>query len=352
MRWKICCLVFISMLLVSSATVLVRAEPKNVTNDRKIGNVHVDASAVLKELGYTEENMASVPEKLKLQIARSYHVMPELHEDGDYYVTITPNSPRAEINLIGTDYVSPYHIPLAHAPNSQDIPDTKDSGGNSVDYMYDQRACLVFAIWDYPGTGAPDLPGLEAAYDSVTDSISSTNAYDYWHFMTNSECTYYYISAWITWACAAYESVDVYWLGHGTVFWWTSAFVSYDAWDDYWGVLFWNLYMPGDFTSNWEYYDYSTLRVGIGDFCYGWGFQGTFLNPGGEVSHDRAFTGPDVETNTGYSSHFLDEWSERWYYDHEGSYYAYSLALDAAENYLLQGENPFSYTDTGTSIWC
>lgn len=48
---------------------------------------------------------------------------------------------------------------------------------------------------------------------------------------------------------------------------------------------------------------------------------------------------------------FSAEWSERWYGYYDGSWYAYAQALDAADYTLQQGENPFSYADTGTSIW-
>lgn len=350
MRWKICCLVFISMLLLSSAAVVVRAEPQNGPKDQKIGNLHVDASAILKELGYTEKNISSVSGKLKVQIMRSYRALPELHDDGDYYVTITPNSPHAKSNLIGSDRVSPDDVDLFHAPNSHNASDIQGASGGSLDYMYNQRACLVFAIWDYPGVRLDAISDLENAYNSITDWISSTSAYDYWHFMTNDQCFFSQISGWITWACAAYESVDVYWLGHGLQWWGETAFLSYDAWDDFWGELPWYFYTPYDFTTNY-FYDYSTLRVGIGDFCYGWGFNQIFLNPGGAVSHDRAFMGPDTPTNVGYSNAFLAEWSERWYGYYDGSWYAYAQALDAADYTLQQGENPFSYADTGTSIW-
>jgi hypothetical protein len=71
---------------------------------------------VLKELGYTEENMSSVSRKLLVQIIRSYNAKAELHDDGDYYVVITPDSSRAEVNLIGSDKIAPYEVDLFHVP--------------------------------------------------------------------------------------------------------------------------------------------------------------------------------------------------------------------------------------------
>ena len=265
MKQKYCCLILALMLLASTTTVLVSVEPQNVAKGQWLGKVHVDASAVLRELGCAEEDMASIPSKLMVQILRSYNVTSQLHEDGDYYVTITPDSPRAEVNLIGTDRVSPYivDLPREHA----EAVGAKSLGGDSTDYLYNQRACLVLAIWDYPGTGA-DLPqDTEDEYDAITSYISSASAYDYWHFMTNSECTYYYLYNWITWACAAYESVDIYWNGHGTEVNDLAAFVSYDAWSDSLGVITSNLYFAEDFDTGT--YDYSTLRLGSASFCYG-----------------------------------------------------------------------------------
>lgn len=332
------------------ATLLVSAEAKNVANDQKyLGKIHVDASAVLRELGYTEADMADIPSKLKVQIIRSYHVTPELHEDGDYYVTITPDSPRAEVNLIGTDRISPYDVDLSHPPDSPDASDIPSSSQDSSDRQDDQRACLVFAIWDYPGTGN-DLPDAEDEYDAITDYISSTSAYDYWQFVTNSGCTYYYVSNWITWACANYESVDIYWNGHGTESYDEAAFVSYDALDNNGNVVNENLYFSDDFDTT-ETYDYSTLRVGSGSFCYGWGFHDTFLNPGGSTSHDRAFMGTDTVISCAYTFEYIDTWGDTWYNDYQNSEYTHTKAANAAAPYLGTGQNAFSYDDTGTSIW-
>ena len=130
MRRRLACLVIFSMLLVSVAPVLLCTKLQNVSKDPKIGNVHVDASAVLKELGYTEKNMSSVPRKLLVQITRSYNAKAELHDDGDYYIVITPDSPRAEVNLIGSDNIAPYDIDLFHLPDSFDMSNSKGISGS------------------------------------------------------------------------------------------------------------------------------------------------------------------------------------------------------------------------------
>ncbi len=111
------------MLLFSTVTVLVSAMPaeKPDATFQRPGNVHVDASGVLETLGYTKDSMSNIPSKLMVQIIRSYNTMPVLGEDGDYYLTITADSPRAEVNLIGTDSVSPYELDLSKPPDIQDV---------------------------------------------------------------------------------------------------------------------------------------------------------------------------------------------------------------------------------------
>ncbi len=122
MKQKICCLALISALLISITVPLIgSAKSNNISkpaNSMKGFKVHVDASEVLRELGYTEENMSNVSRKLLIQIIRSYNVTAVLHDDGEYYATITPDSPRAEVNLIGSNRISPYDIDLSNPPDS------------------------------------------------------------------------------------------------------------------------------------------------------------------------------------------------------------------------------------------
>lgn len=353
MKTKIFSLLLVSMLLLSFTTVLASAEqneqPKtHFTPD--LGKVHVDASAVLRTLGYTEEDETNVPSKLMVQIIRSYDVLAVQGKDGDYYLTITPDSPRAEVNLIGTDRISPYDLDLSNVPNAVDTAEKKDLDGNNLDWELDQRAALCFGIWDYPGDTL-DLPEeTEDEFNALTSDISSTSAYDYWHFMTNDDCTWYNIWAWTTWACETYRTVDIYWNGHGTEVNNDVGFVSYDAWDDNsQSVVTANLYFPDDFTTGT--YDYSTLRVGLSSFCYGLGFSDTFLDPGGDTTHTRVFMGSDTVVNVAYALEYVETFGDTWYHDYENSEDAHDEAADAADTYLQSGENPITYQDTGDPIW-
>lgn len=323
-------------LLASSTIVFARVDSQDPTDFQGIGKVYVDASAVLKQLGYTEKNIASAPEKLLPQILRSYPTYPTRSHDGDYYVTITNNSLNADaVNIVGSDTTVPYTLP--DMPNS-----------NAATDLLAEKACLIIAIWDYPGTGA-DLDA-EYVYDMIYDWVSTSGCYDYWHTLVNDEATNYNVWAWITWACATYEDVDIYFRGHGTeVSIWgltISAYLCYDAWDDFWGVLTWNLFFPADITSG--EYDYSTMRAGVFGFCYGFGFSDTFLDPGGSTSHDRALTGPAGESYVSYSYVFIDTYCEWWYDYSYSSYESYLEAYDAASGY---GGSPYSYDDTGNAIW-
>jgi len=338
-------IILISMLLASSTTVFVhaRTEPKDEV-EPTVGDVHVDASSVLREMGYTDENISTASTGMLVQLLRSYDVTPTILPDGSYQVTITSNSSTIE--------------PTAPA-ELQDIAPAIESEmgttGTSLDSL-EGKACLVVAIWDYPGTGL-DIPPGEDKYDQIDYWISNYAEYDYRKDLVNSDATWYYIWAWLTWECASYGSIDVYWSGHGTHISWQwpwiqiTAFISYDAWDDSSGVNPGNCYVAYDFETDGIHgeYDYSTLRTGIGSFCYGWGFHDMFLDPGGSETHYRAFAGPDGTSDTGYGTVYLQYWGYWWYLASYSTYESYCYADEEAwEQY--SGNTRYSYDETG-SIW-
>ncbi|NLE05538.1 MAG: hypothetical protein GX638_12160 [Crenarchaeota archaeon] len=351
----------VSILLVSIVAVfVVSAEPiantKSVVSaepnsSRGLGKGHVDISGVLKELGYADEDMSDIPSKLLVQIIRSYNVTPVGDIHRGFYLTITADSPRAEVNLIGSDRIAPYDLDLSHAPDGHDISDAQKSRDDSMNYELDQRAFLAFGIWDFDGTTIDLASAAEAEYDYITADISSTSAYDYWHFMENNDCTWYNVWAWITWACSMYNTVDIYWGGHGFEVNNEVGFVCYDAWNDSTLTLNFNLlYFADDFTTT-QTYDYSTLRVGLGSLCYGEGFSNTFLNPGGSTSHERAYMSSDTEIEVDYTCEYIQTYSDEWYHDLVDSEDAHTEAAGAALPYLESGQNAFTYDDTGTPIF-
>jgi hypothetical protein len=221
------------------------------------------------------------------------------------------------------------------------------------------KAAIVFGLWDYSGVGC-DLNFLDEAYAEVTGHITTCGEYDYWHFVSNSDATYYYVWAWTTWACAEYSDVDVIWMGHGGTVNDVTYYLTYDA---YWEMAYpvwlgfeeYAFYFAEDFAST-EFYDYSALRMGIGDICYGAGFHSTFTNPGGELVHTRAFTGPVQPTNTLYSKDFMESMGDNWYSSAYDSEDAVALAITAASDRLLSPPYPsgcsaFSYYDNGNPLY-
>ena len=102
-------------------------------------------------------------------------------------------------------------------------------------------------------------------------------------------------------------------------------------------------------------YDYTTLRMGVGCFCFGYEFADTFLNPnpGGPFFHDRAYTGPEGLTDGDYAGDFLYIWGLCWYDYEVNSWTAYSSAATYAEHELYDDMTPWSYDDTvAGGIYC
>ena len=62
--------------------------------------------------------MSNSSRTLLIQSIRSYNVTTVLHDDGEYYATITLDSPHAEVNLIGSDRISPYDVDLSNPSES------------------------------------------------------------------------------------------------------------------------------------------------------------------------------------------------------------------------------------------
>jgi len=305
-------------------------------NDNAGFELYIDATSFLQEMGYSKENKA--PPEVLAQLLRSYDVQAELLSDGTYHASITSDLPVSTYNVCTLD-------------------DIQTQIGRSATASGSGSACLIIAIWDYPGT-ANDLGSVgEDKYNYIDQWLGY---YDYRKDLVNSDATYYNIWAWLTWLCSEYDNVDVYFSGHGaklwfTVPWWPlfeqlSAFVCYDAINGFSGSLIEAcLLNPYEFkTGALSSYDYSALRVGVGSFCYGWGFSTVFLNPGGSITHQRAFTGPPDSSYTTYSRAFVAWWGYRWYNQGDSTYEAYLHAYNQAATY---GGSMYNYADTGSGIW-
>ncbi len=75
------------------------------------------APEILNPLGYNDTSQ--IPEKLLVQIIRSYNVPAVRGADGDYYCYINADSPKAAVNLIGTDRIcaEEEYVDLTHPPS-------------------------------------------------------------------------------------------------------------------------------------------------------------------------------------------------------------------------------------------
>jgi hypothetical protein len=321
---------------------------KTLELEKSLGKIYLDGPSMLEALGYTEKSIMNVPQGQLIRELRSLPSVSELRDDGTYIVTFGSDS-TGEPKQMAQDVEVPSNFEF--------------NGGAELD-LIQGKACIIVAIWDYPYPDW-DLP-KENAYNTIMAGVSGPNTpYVYWHSLTNSEATWYYVWAWITWACASYENVDLYLLGHGAQFWWgppyypppwewVSGYCCYDcvAW---WGGLDWSkMLAEWDIKSYYVHpYDYSTLRVGYGDCCYGYGFEDDFLNPGGAVTHDRAFTGPEGVVYTDYSEEFGLYWKYWWYTVSYSSWEAYCHARDEAADKIHADWDPpgtpFSYA--GATIW-
>ena len=308
-------------------------------------------SPKLKELGNrvfqalkTIEKSENIDYKKQLELIREYPVQARLSPDGNYYAT-----PTIEAKV---DYIEPELNILSFSQ------ETNSDGSIKQEYTLDGsgygKACLIIAIWNYSQTA--DFPAFPSGeFDSFYYYVSNCWKYDYWHTLTNDEATHYNIWAWITWACAEFEMVDVFMEGHGTTMisgsLFSSVFASWDVQTNTTGLInYWNFFFPQEIMYGyWSYYDYSALRMGVFHFCYSWGgswylgFEMPFVDYDYPMkSHSSAFIGPSGEVY--YSPDFVSEWSIRWLWWNQDSYEAYINSIWAQSH---QDTNPLLYADHG-----
>jgi hypothetical protein len=214
-------------------------------------------------------------------------------------------------------------------------PDTPTSG----------QACLIVAITDYPYLSP--LYYDRPAFDAILYNVNNAG-YDDVKALTNSSATHTNIWEWVTWMCASYQYVDVYFIGHGcnNDGWGDCGYVSYDAVDSQ-GLVIPSLeYYPSEMISyNVHPYDYSELRLGVGAFCYGGTFNYDFVYQGANYPPppcDRVWIGPSGTSNDQYVEYFLAYWGYYWYPEHYDSTNACNDAVNAASPYIGSGETAFS----------
>ncbi|MCL4429702.1 MAG: hypothetical protein M1167_03010 [Chloroflexi bacterium] len=160
--------VILSILLISSFLSFVSIASATISNDQiepKVPKININADSVLKDRGYSYTS-ETAPKELMLQILRSYQIdQGKRGADGELYYTITPDSPKAAHDIIGSDSVIPYELPTTMHVKTSDYA-SSENPVESTDYLQEGKAALVFAIMDYPGEGM-DLPSLQDAYNEA-----------------------------------------------------------------------------------------------------------------------------------------------------------------------------------------
>jgi hypothetical protein len=336
--------------------------------------VNLDMKPALLQLGFTQDNYSLAPQRL---VDALYRIPTNVTKnlDGSFNATIHLN--QTQINSLRSDsslwlnYDAFYKSiqPIDNGSNvktarSSSIPivsnntafgrirncTTVDSAPKCSGSLTDigssgRSACLIVAIWDYEY--AEDL--YDNAYNIV---IGNATGYDEVVSLTNSDATRYNIMSTMFTLCDEYSDVDVYLIGHGThTILGAYYFDSYDADNG----RFWNGIYSQDFMPYYYGPSLSSLRTGVGAFCYGW-----HLNEGWLYSrpstHDRVFIGPEGDSNQGPWNNpgvidaFLKIFTYDWCQQNYDSWEAYSAAYTAAEPYAEEyGVDNLLYSDSGSS---
>jgi hypothetical protein len=214
------------------------------------------------------------------------------------------------------------------------------------------QACLVVAICNYPGN--LNNANNQQAFIGLTYNINNAH-YDYIHYLTNDSATHQSIWEWVAWLCASYQNVDVYFIGEGYFYWFlTEGFVPYDAWNN--GNIDVNsLYSSIEMVTDAVHpYDFTELRLGIGDFCQSAYFAQPFITQNYGTQYyfgNRIWIGDWNPVFSYYGWCFLTCWSYYYYCCFENSQTAFNNAHDYADTfdhppYTPYNGCPFDYFDS------
>jgi hypothetical protein len=226
---------------------------------------------------------------------------------------------------------------------------TLEESQTTISSMSSGKACLLAAIWDYAGTGN-DLPDLANIYTSILYNADNYGDYNYLKTLTNTAATHDNIYQWLTWLCAEYGTVDVYLYGHGTIL--TVSGITTYAYCTYDGLnadLTWNepkFFYANELKSNVgpNYYDYSSLRLGLGGFCYSGHFSSVFINEG------KVWIGPTAVVTTTYDLNYTSCWGYNWYALNVISYTAHLYAYNNASSHT-GGYSVFTYYSSSSAFY-
>ncbi len=279
--------------------------------------IKVNATSMLQELGYTEQNITSMSQSSIDKILLS---------QGN-------QNPNATISQIEQNLFGNSPAPLQVEP--QTLTGT---------------ACLVVAVWTYLDPSYSSTLNQDA-YNALIYNVNNAG-YNYLETLTNTQATHTNVWEWLTMLCVSYAEVDVYFIGHGCQVQlsnnpptYTYGFVCYDAMDQYGNINTSNLYYGAEMQSyNVHPYDYSTLRLGVGGFCWAGTFETYFINQA--ENQDRAWMGAPGEEGQEYGEYFFAYFGYYWYPEYQTSYTSFTDAANAAAPYT-DGYTTIAYTGNG-----
>ena len=340
---SICLITALAMTIAISTTSSTQAQLTS-TNVNTISDNHVDISSLpdwLSQKGYSlqDVNLVSGTETIKL-----------LHSMSNQDV----NMSMAEIrqNLFGNS-TGPIPIPSKTAEKAIDqqknLESTEIGEGLILDSPTSGQGCLIVTIWDYApaGESTGDLSYIHGAYTGISYNVNNAD-YDYVATLTNADATYENIWQWLTWLCASYADVDVYMAGHGTIVLGQHAYCPYDSIYNGYVSDYGRLYYSNDLKS-WAIhpYEYHSLRLGVGGFCFAAGFYANFcyqpIAPGYELSDSktRVWIGSWDSVLDWYTEYFYVYWGYSWYVQNQDSVTAYNYAYDQS---LVRATNGATYS--------
>jgi hypothetical protein len=322
----------------STLIVLQTANATNVTGSNALPSYKVDFTPYFMDLGYTEKEMNEL-------------------SDIDFVRILLSDGGKLEIdysmeeicqNLFGN---STGPIPVPGLDKYNDVVQVSEESESALPATrIITKACYIVGIWNYQDISLYQYQ-LANSYSSIVNSVNNYGTYNYVKTLTNSAATHTDVCQWLIWLCASYDIVDIYFIGHG--FYGNNGFYGYCCYDgvNSNGILNpQNLFYAPELKSYYIHnYSFSTLRLGVGGFCYSGAFKDYFLDEGAVWIGGRFHTntGVPLEVDTDYFLGYIGSWGYYWYQQNMGSIPAYNLAHTAGLGGHLSNPWVFSHYTKG-----
>jgi hypothetical protein len=316
-------------------------------NSPILPELYIDISSKFKEMGYTAENITSVSNDFINKVLLEY-----CKENPYGYETEQPPFYTTDNRY----YFSGKNSVNEHAPQENSIiPKVEPKIGT----LTESKACVTCIIWDHAGD-LKDLPSIEDAAEYVYYYAPNYGDYDIvFTELENEVATKENLNDVLDYFFENYDNVDLYFMGHGTRIWlyymgfwqWKAYYCPYDSIDSNGNLDSSKIFYDHELLSINPLWDSSPMRLVMTTSCWGYLFQNEALNPGGSISHDRAFAGKDGQGQAVYSKFYMYDWCRKWYYYDWDSSSAAASARDYAWSETEAGAN-MTYADTDGGIYC